>query len=133
MEPTEARRAVAAAMAAASDAGLDVDDAVILNDSNRLVVRLTPCDTVARVTPLTHHVRVHNSSAEREVELVHRLATWGAPVAPPDPRVEPRAVVRDNFKLTSGPTSTPSRRDRSRRRTTQTASRACTRGCGRSS
>ena len=63
-----------AAISTASALGLEVDDAVVLSDSNRLVVRLTPCDVVARVTPITHF-----ASAEREVELVHRLDGDGQP------------------------------------------------------
>ena len=74
MEAAEARQAVAAAMSTASALDLEVDDAVVLSDSNRLVVRLTPCDIVARVTPMTHF-----ASAEREVELVKRLAADGQP------------------------------------------------------
>ena len=53
MEAAQARRAVAAATLTVSTLGLEVDDAVVLNDSNRLVVRLTPCDVVARVVPPT--------------------------------------------------------------------------------
>jgi hypothetical protein len=99
MQAAEARRAVAAAMSTASALDLAVDDAVVLNDSNRLVVRLTPCDIVARVTPTRHHLRVHHASAEREVELVHRLAQTDSPVAALDARVEPRVFVRDGFKI----------------------------------
>jgi hypothetical protein len=95
MQEAEARCAVAAAMAAASALDLAVDDAVVLSDSNRLVVRLTPCDTVVRVTPMTHH-----ASAEREVELVRRLAQTDSPVAALEARVEPRVFVRDGFKVT---------------------------------
>ena len=95
MQAAEARRAVAAAMSTASALDLAVDDAVVLNDSNRLVVRLMPCDVVARVTPMTHH-----ASAEREVELVRRLAQTDSPVAALEPRVEPRVFVRDGFKIT---------------------------------
>lgn len=98
MQAAEGRRAVAAAMSTASAAGLAVDDAVVLNDSNRLVIRLTPCDIVARVTPMTHHAG-HHMSAEREVELVNRLAQTGSPVAALDPRVEPRVFVHDGFKI----------------------------------
>ncbi|MDT7765187.1 MAG: hypothetical protein QOC63_4607 [Mycobacterium sp.] len=94
MEAAEARRAVAAAMSTASELDLAVDDAIVLSDSNRLVIRLTPCDTVARVTPMTHF-----ASAEREVELVRRLAQMDSPVAPLDPRVEPRVFVHDGFKI----------------------------------
>jgi hypothetical protein len=51
MQAAERRRAVAAAISAASAAGLAVDNAVVLNDSNRLVVRLTPCAIVVRSRP----------------------------------------------------------------------------------
>jgi hypothetical protein len=98
MQAAQRRRAVAAAMSTASAVGLAVDDAVILNDSNRLVIRLTPCDTVARVTPVTHHAG-HHTSAEREVELVKRLAQTGSPVAALDARVVPRVFVQDGFKI----------------------------------
>jgi Ser/Thr protein kinase RdoA (MazF antagonist) len=98
MQEAERRRAVAAATAVASAAGLAVGDAVVLNDSNRLVVRLTPCDIVARVTPVTHHAG-HHMSAEREVELVNRLAQTGSPVAALDARVEPRVFVHNGFKV----------------------------------
>ena len=86
---------MSAAIATASTLDLAVDDAVVLNDSNRLVVRLTPCDVVARVTPVTHF-----ASAARELELVRRLAETHAPVAPLDARVEPRIFVRDRFEIT---------------------------------
>lgn len=98
MQAAERRRAVAAAMAVASAAGLAAADAVVLNDSNRLVVRLTPCDTVARVTPLTH-LAGHHMSAEREVELAKRLAHAGSPVAVLDARVEPRVFAHDGFQI----------------------------------
>lgn len=94
MEAAEARRAVAAAMSTASALGLAVDDAIVLSDSNRLVVRLTPCDIVARVTPESHF-----ASAEQEVDLVRRLARTDSPVAALDTRVEPRVFVRDGFKI----------------------------------
>lgn len=94
MESAEARRAVAAAMAMASALDLAVDDAVVLNDSNRLVVRLLPCDIVARVSPTGWY------SSAREVELVRRLAEeTDAPVAGLDPRVEPRLHERDGFEI----------------------------------
>ena len=94
MEAVEARRAVAAAMATASELGLAVDDAVVLNNSNRLVIRLTPCNIVARVTPMAHF-----ASAEQEVELVRRLAQTGSPVATLEARVPPRVFVHDGFKI----------------------------------
>ncbi|MFB6723415.1 aminoglycoside phosphotransferase family protein [Kribbella sp. NPDC056345] len=95
MEAAEARRAVAAAMSTASELNLSVDDATILSNSNRLVIRLTPCDTVARVTPITHF-----ASAEQEVELVRQLTPTDTSVAPLEPRVEPRVFTQDGFKIT---------------------------------
>lgn len=99
MESAQARRAVAAAMSTASALDLAVDDAVVLNDSNRLVVRLTPCDTVARVTPITHHAG-HLMSPEREADVANQLAQMDSPVAALDARVEPRVIVHDDFKIT---------------------------------
>jgi aminoglycoside phosphotransferase (APT) family kinase protein len=95
VQAAEVRRAVAAARSTASALDLAVEDAVVLNDSNRLVVRLTPCDIVARVAPVTHHA----GSAELEVELVKRLAQTDSPVATLDARVEPRVFVRDGFVI----------------------------------
>ncbi|MEQ7127662.1 aminoglycoside phosphotransferase family protein [Actinopolymorpha sp. B11F2] len=94
METAEARRGVAAVMLTASALGLAVDDAIVLSNSNRLVIRLRPCDIVARVTPMTHF-----ASAEREVELARRLAQTDSPVAPLEPRVEPRVFAHDGFKI----------------------------------
>jgi hypothetical protein len=98
VQAAESRRAVAAAMSTARALDLSVDDAVVLSDSNRLVVRLMPCDTVARVTPLTHYLG-HQASAEREVELVSRLARTAAPVATLDPRVQARLFEQDGFRV----------------------------------
>ena len=52
MEPSEVQRAVDAGTAAASALVLRVDDAAVVHDSNRIVVRLIPCDVLARVAPL---------------------------------------------------------------------------------
>jgi aminoglycoside phosphotransferase (APT) family kinase protein len=82
-------------MSTAAELDLAVDDAEVLSDSNRLVILLTPCDVVARITPMTHF-----ASAEQEVDLVRRLTQLGSPVAALDARVEPRVFVRDGFKIT---------------------------------
>ena len=42
-------RAVAAAMGAVQQQGLTVDDAIVLQGSNKLAVRLLPCDVLSRV------------------------------------------------------------------------------------
>jgi hypothetical protein len=94
MQPSEIQRALAAAMSTASALGLTVDDAIVLHDSNKLTVRLLPCDVLAPVAPMAHQV------AQFEVDLAQRLAGTGSPVAALDPRVEPRVYERDGFAVT---------------------------------
>jgi Ser/Thr protein kinase RdoA (MazF antagonist) len=88
-------RAVAAGTAAATSCGLRVDDAVVVNDSNRLAVHLRPCDVLARVAP-----RARQNVAAFEVEVARHLAGSGVPVASLDPRVEPRVYEQDDFAVT---------------------------------
>ena len=94
MQASEARRAVAAAMSIASSLGLTVDGAVLLHDSNKLALRLLPCDVLARVAPVAHQ------AARFEIELAGRLAGFESPVAALEPRVEPRVYERDGFAVT---------------------------------
>ena len=94
MKASDARRAVAAAMSTGSSLGLAVEDAIVLHDSNKLTVRLLPCDVLARVAPVAHQV------AQFEIELAQRLAGSGSPVAALEPRVEPRVYQRDGFAIT---------------------------------
>ena len=82
-------------MSTASALGLRVDDAVVVHNSNRIAVRLLPCDVLARVA----HV-AHQAGAEFEVEVARRLAETDSPVAELEPRVEPRVYVRDGFAVT---------------------------------
>jgi len=95
MQASEVPRAVAAARSTASMLGLTADDAIVLNDSNRIVLRLLPCDIVARVASV-----VHQPGAAFEVELAQRLAKTASPVATLDPRVEPQISVQDGFVIT---------------------------------
>ena len=95
MKTSDVRRAVAAAMSTASALGLLVDDAVVVHNSNRIAVRLLPCDVLARV-----HYGAHQAGATFEVEVAGRLAKTESPVAEPEPRVEPRVYVRDDFAVT---------------------------------
>jgi hypothetical protein len=95
MKATEVPLAVAAGVATASALDLKVEDAVVLHDSNRLAVRLLPCDVLARVA----HV-AHQAGSAFEVEVARRLAETDSPVAELDPRVEPRVYVRDSFAVT---------------------------------
>jgi Phosphotransferase enzyme family len=94
MQAPRALRAVAAAMSTASSLDLAVDDAIVLNDSNKLTLRLLPCDVVARVAPVAHQV------ARFEIDLAQRLTESGSPVAGLEPRVEPRVYERDGFVVT---------------------------------
>ena len=94
MEGAEVSRATAAAKSAASALGLTADDAIVLNNSNLVALRLLPCDVVARVAPMTYR-----ASAELEVELARRLAEAGSPVVALDPRIEPRVYARDGFVM----------------------------------
>ena len=94
MQASEVRRAVAAAMSTTSSLDLTVDDAIVLHDSNKLTLRLLPCDVLARVAPVAQQV------AQFEVELAQRLTESGSPVAALDPRVGPRVHERDGFVVT---------------------------------
>jgi len=81
-------------MSAASSADLAVDDAIVLHDSNKLTLRLLPCDVVARVAPAADQV------ARFEVGLAQRLAEARCPVAALEPRVGPGVYERDGFTVT---------------------------------
>ena len=94
MQASEVPRAVAAARSAAASLGLPADDATVLHDSNKLTLRLLPCDVVARVAPGAHQV------TRFEIELAQRLAVTGSPVAALEPRAEPRVHERDGFAVT---------------------------------
>ena len=94
MQASEVSRAVVAAVSVASSVHLTVDDAIVLHNSNKLTVRVLPCDVLARVAPVAHQV------AQFEVELAQRLAESGCPVAALEPRVKPRVYERDGFVVT---------------------------------
>ncbi|HEY3681536.1 MAG TPA: aminoglycoside phosphotransferase family protein [Streptosporangiaceae bacterium] len=94
MRAPEVRRALAAATSIVAALGLPVDDAVVLHNSNKLTLRLLPCDVVARVAPEAQQV------ARFEIGLARRLAETRSPVAALDPRVDPRVHERDGFVVT---------------------------------
>ena len=94
MEASEARRAVEADGSTASALGLRVEDAVVIHNSDRIALRLIPCDVLARVAP-----SAHQAGSEFEVELARRLAATGGPVAELEPRVECRVHLRDGFAI----------------------------------
>jgi Phosphotransferase enzyme family len=94
MLPSDHQRALAAAGTTAAALDLAVEDAIVLHDSNKLTVRLLPCDVVAQVAPTAGQV------AQFEVELAQRLVETESPVAALDPRVQPRVYERDGFVVT---------------------------------
>jgi hypothetical protein len=83
MNSSDITRAVEAARAVASTAGLRVDDAAVLHNSNRIAVHLLPCDVLARVAPAAR------TNAAFEVEVARQLADVGSPVGTLDPAWRP--------------------------------------------
>ncbi len=94
MQTPERHHATAAATSVAAALGLAVDDTIVLHDSNKLTLRLLPCDVLARVAPVEDQV------AQFEIELAQLLAESGCPVAALEARVEPRVYQRDGFTVT---------------------------------
>jgi Phosphotransferase enzyme family len=94
VEMSDIARAIAAATSVAASLDLPARNAIVLHNSNRLALRLTPCDVLARVAQVPH------DAAQLEVELAQRLAEFGCPVAPLEPRVDPIVYARDGFDVT---------------------------------
>jgi phosphotransferase family enzyme len=86
--------AIAAATSVAASLGLPASDAIVLHNSNKLALRLTPCDVLARVAPSGRE------AAQFEVELAQRLAEAGCPVGLVAPGVDPLVYTRDGFVVT---------------------------------
>jgi hypothetical protein len=94
VESSEVSRAVDAAMSIVVALDMAADDAIVLRNSNKLALRVLPCDVLARVAHVGCEV------ATLEVELARRLAEVGAPTGALDPRVEPRVYKRDGYAVT---------------------------------
>ncbi|GAA0917255.1 phosphotransferase [Nonomuraea longicatena] len=94
MEISEVTRAIAAAISVAASLDLPADDAILLHNSNRLALRLTPCDVLARVSPMEH------KGAQLEIDLTQRFTEAGCPVGALEPRAEPLVYTRDGFEVT---------------------------------
>jgi hypothetical protein len=94
VEKSGITRAIMAATSVAASLDLPADDAVILHKSNKLALRLTPCDVFARVAPVGQEV------AQFEIELAQRLTEVSGPVCPLEPRADPRVYTRDGFAVT---------------------------------
>ncbi len=94
MKTSDVQRAVAAASSIVAELGLPAEVASVLQNSNKLALRLLPCDAFARVAYAGQEV------AQFEVALAQRLAEIGSPVAALDPRVPPLVYERDGFAVT---------------------------------
>ncbi len=93
MGPLDCARAIDAALSIASSLGLPADRATVVHNSNKLALRLLPCDVFARVSgPGAEHARF-------EIALARALATTGSPVAALEPRVDSRGYARDGFDV----------------------------------
>ena len=85
---------MAAAMSTASALDLKSTTRSFFTTRTGSLLRLLPCDVLARVAHGAHQV------AQFEVELAQRLAETESPVAALEPRVEPRVYERDGFVVT---------------------------------
>jgi hypothetical protein len=87
-------RAISAAISVAASLDLPTDDAIVLHNSNRVALRLTPCDVLAHVATVQHE------AAQLEVDLTQQFAQVGCPVGALAPGVDPRVYARDGFQVT---------------------------------
>ena len=94
MEPPDVARAIDAAISIAVALDLPAADATVLHNSNKLALRLTPCDILARVAHVGQEV------AQFEVELAQRLAEVGCPAGTLERRVDPLVYMDDGFAVT---------------------------------
>lgn len=78
-------------MSSASSLGLTARHAAVLHNSNKIALRLRPCDVLARVAPAAHR------GAQLEVDIAQRLSEAGSPVAA---LTAPRVFVRDDYEIT---------------------------------
>jgi hypothetical protein len=81
-------------MEVASELDLATADARVLHNSNKLALRLLPCDVLARVA------FAGLEQFEAEVEIGRRLAQVDGPVASLESRVEPCVYERHGFAVT---------------------------------
>ncbi len=87
-------RAIRAAESAAAALNLPTRSVDVIHNSNKLSLRLLPCDVFARVALVGQEV------AALEIEVAQQLAAVGAPVVALEARVEPQVSQRDGFAIT---------------------------------
>jgi hypothetical protein len=96
---------VAAATAAGTELGLQVEEPKVLYDVFSVVVHLSPAPVVVRVptvVPPSYAKAPHVQTAQQRAELAVTgwLADRGYPVVPPSPLVPREPVRRDGFSMT---------------------------------
>jgi aminoglycoside phosphotransferase (APT) family kinase protein len=94
MHSSDLARGKAAAMKVASTLGLPVAEAQVLHNSNKLALRLIPCDVVARVAFAGQEV------FRAELEIARQLAATQTPVGQLAPGVEPWVYGHNEFVVT---------------------------------
>lgn len=94
MEQPGVTRAIEAARSIAVALDLPVDDATVLHNSNKLALRLTPCDVLARVAHVGQEVALF------EIELAQQLVAAGCPAGTLEPRLDPLVYMDDGFAVT---------------------------------
>ncbi len=92
MEGANLSSAVNAAILAARSLGLSAEEALVLHASNRVTLRLLPCNVLARVAPPPHR-----DGMRFEVSVAHRLAPTAGPVAGLDGRCGAEVYEQDGF------------------------------------
>jgi hypothetical protein len=97
MEPEAVARGLAATMSLCSELGLTADDAIVIQNTNRLTVRLMPCDVLARVAA---PARRNHAVAAFEVEVAKALQRPDSLVGLLETRLEPTVYVSDGFAVT---------------------------------
>ncbi|MFC7622084.1 phosphotransferase [Microlunatus sp. GCM10028923] len=95
MESAEVLRASEAARNTAAALGLQVSDAIVVHNSDRIALRLQPCDVLVRIAPASWR-----QGMEFEALVARRLAEIGSPVGELDPRVELDVYECDGFAMT---------------------------------
>jgi len=93
VEQSAVVHATSAALSIANEIGLLASDAVLLRNTNKLALRLLPCDVFARVAP------AELGYGPFEVDIAQQLMSVGTPVAELEARVEPRFYEREGFDV----------------------------------
>lgn len=97
MKAAELARALAATVSLASEVGLTVDDAIVVQNSNRVALRLVPCGVLARVAG---DVRRNPEVAAFELQVAQELGGVDSSIGALESRVEPTVHRRDGFVVT---------------------------------